>query len=164
MINLLNISDKIPVNFVKPKRLWRNDGHHLVNPVKYRNLPEEFDYRIRSRLCFNVGANGHEPGFVRRIPGCETCDGVYHWFAYFCVACGKEFVRDFRDYRHCSLFPTCWDCTQQMPWDECPDHKHTKEFYLKMPAFPPVGLNPKTHTKEELDRIYSDFNFPRLNL
>lgn len=92
-------------------------------------------------------------------PLCINCNKYVPWFFHKCVVCDEYFVRDFRDNRFCNFYPTCWEHTQELPWEYCADHSYNynrddRELYVQ---YPPVGLNPKNFSDEELEGVF-DFD------
>jgi hypothetical protein len=42
----------------------------------------------------------------------------------------------------------------ELPWTHCPDHRSLFSGSNPLKAFPPLGLNPKTFSTEELQNVF----------
>lgn len=148
------VSEWIPSELIKPRKYWHSSGSHIVNVVNVSFVNEELiPLTFRKLMCFSMGKEGHEGSSSRGgVPACGGCGLTYSWFGYFCVGCGEFFIRDFHHPKFCPLFPTCWNCTPELPWDYCPDHHVRSVGSLEI--VPPVGVNPKKYSQEEIDDVF----------
>jgi hypothetical protein len=155
------ISDKLPREIVKPKSEWRSSatGLHVMGAVDNFNFHQKqhlIPVTHLRKICFTMGAEGHEPGSNKGIPACKRDGGVFPWFSHYCVRCGDFFLRDFYDPRFCAFYATCWDCLPQLPWASCTDHYGYDPSNYK--TAPPVGLNPRKYSEQEIADAFSFLN------
>ena len=88
-------------------------------------------------------------------PVCNNCRCVVGWFFYKCVKCEEFFIKDFRHPKFCPHYPTCWEHTPGLPWRYCVEHTaDPDEFEFYSIIVPPVGLNPKQFSEEELANVF----------
>lgn len=155
MIQLDRVSDKIPKELIKERKLWHSHGTHILNvvilnPGIWNNY---VPLTYKSKICFSMGEEGHEGSrSCGGIPCCAGCYKPYSWFSHFCVGCGNFFIRDFYSPKFCELFPVCWDCLPELSWAYCPDHRTANTGTREV--VPPVGLNPIKYTQEEIDDVF----------
>lgn len=162
-----------PVAFAYPMRIplavrgrpviWQKSAHvgGLFNmhcsweidsvPVNFQNL-----------LCFGpIPTNIDKHTTFEKKRGlviCGDCDKPKVYNSHWCVSCGEFFIRDFIDTRFCPAYPHCFNCLDKLKWDFCPDHAMPSHVEFAengdTTILPPVGLNPKVFTAEELENVF----------
>lgn len=150
------ISPKFPRELVRPTALWRKGESHVMGAVnnytigRYRHL---IPYTHLEKVCLEYGEEGHGPARQwspsgGSNPGC-SCGRSLSWFVHFCVNCGDFFIRDFSSPKFCAFYATCWNCLPSLPWAYCLDHG-VKDPQFAYSEFPPIGLNPRKWTDDDL--------------
>ena len=89
---------------------------------------------------------------------CHTCKKPPLHFLNQCFVCGETFIKDFSWPYYCLLDPTCWNCSQDIA-APCLQHSVINMYKEKgYPLTPPMGLNPKFYTAQELDGSVFDWD------
>lgn len=156
--------DNIPTEVRGRPIRWRRSEHvgGLFVP-HYAWNPDYIPQRYQNLLCYGsipTNLDKHTTFTKRRgIIICGDCDKPKVYNSHWCIQCGEFFIKDFIDTRFCSAFPFCWDCLDDVPWDEyCRDHALPAHVEFSengdTTIIPPVGLNPKVFTAEELENVF----------
>lgn len=118
-----------------------------------------FSYLFPSTLRHNYASDGAPWTLSSSENGrCLICRGLYYSNLYRCIFCDDIFIRDFYSPKFCMFLPNCYDCLPRLPWAFCPAHTR-QGFPSSLKEIPPLGLNPKKYSKEELDSfdIFEDW-------
>jgi hypothetical protein len=128
-----------------------------------RYIPEGFkDY-----VCFGSRDSDTllHSGFStkRRSPVCKRCERPFVYMFFYCISCGKPFIRDFDDTRFCNYYPHCYPCLPKTGWDFCKDHVlpvRLRAFQItgETTKFKPNGLSPKQYTEKEIADAFAFLN------
>lgn len=122
---------------------------------KYVELPSHLERFIC--LC-STGMNYRE-GFHASPDSnvflCGTCKGTSLWNFSKCIDCDIYFVKDFTHPAYCYQHAQCWNCVGGEVfsidnYEACCDLKQVTRYRKHLRILPPVGLNPKTYSQEEV--------------
>lgn len=123
--------------------------------IRHRRV-EKFDLPIALRSLihdcdeYKAGPPGETP--VR----CHNCMKTVPWFFFKCTVCDEYFIKDFRHPKFCSMYPTCWQHTLELPWEYCTEHRPHLNWYHEI-ILKPTGANPRTFSDSELADVF-DFD------
>jgi hypothetical protein len=140
--------------------IWKNAAHvggifSLHKQWQPHNIPHAF----YDRVCFGYleeDTKSHAE-YERRngIVICGECDKPKVFNTFYCLCCGKFFIRDFVDTRFCPAYPHCWDCIDRYEWNFCPDHAMPSMVAYASTGHtlirPPAGFNPTVFSDEEIE-------------
>lgn len=125
---------------------------YYASPFGYRieDVPPRFKRRLHS---IHMDHDFKMDLLDSRQP-CHTCKGYHIIDLHKCIFCANLFIRDFTAIKYCGWAPTCFNCLNKLPWERCPYHIRPKNIE----DLPPLGINPKVFTQEELDS-FDPFSF-----
>jgi hypothetical protein len=86
---------------------------------------------------------------------CQRCSKPLRWQLRICSSCKELYIADFRNPENCKYVQhqRCWTCLQNPDTKKCED---SCSYRTEVLVVPPVGLNPKKYTKEEIDEAMKE--------